>query len=47
MTIAYFDVRAFLELDVEEEGSDLAATLWDGCAAAVSCRLTYPQVRAF
>jgi hypothetical protein len=46
MTIAYFDGCAFLELEIQEEGRVLSATLWDGCAAAVSCRLTYPQVRA-
>lgn len=34
------------ELDVEEEGSDLAAALWDGAVAVISGRLTYPEVRA-
>lgn len=27
-------------------GSELAAELWDGCDAAVSSRLAYPEVRA-
>lgn len=46
MTIVYFDSSAFVKLVVEEEGSDLAASLWDGCDAAVSSRLAFPEVRA-
>lgn len=46
MAIAYFDASAFVKLVVEEDGSDLAATLWDGCDIAVSSRLAYPEVRA-
>jgi predicted nucleic acid-binding protein len=46
MTIVYFDSSAFVKLLVEEEGSDVAAVLWDGCDAAVSSRLAYPEVRA-
>lgn len=46
MTIVYFDSSAFVKLVVEEDGSDLAAALWDGCDAAVSSRLAYPEVRA-
>ncbi len=46
MTIVYFDSSAFVKLLVEEEGSDVAAALWDGCDAAVSSRLAYPEVRA-
>ncbi len=46
MTIVYFDSSAFVKLIVDEDGSDLAATLWDGCDAAVSSRLSYPEVRA-
>lgn len=46
MSIVYFDSSAFVKLLVEEEGSDLAAALWDGCDAAVSSRLAYPEVRA-
>ncbi len=46
MPIVYFDSSAFVKLLVEEDGSDLAATLWDGCDAAVSSRLAYPEVRA-
>ena len=46
MTIVYFDSSAFVKLVVDETGSELAATLWDGCDAAVSSRLAYPEVRA-
>ncbi len=46
MPIVYFDSSAFVKLVVEEDGSDLAAALWDGCDAAVSSRLAYPEVRA-
>lgn len=46
MPVIYFDSSALVKLLVEEEGSDLAAELWDGCDAAVSSRLAYPEVRA-
>lgn len=46
MAIVYFDSSAFVKLLVEEDGSDLAAALWDGGDAAVSSRLAYPEVRA-
>lgn len=46
MAIVYFDSSAFVKLVVEEDGSDLAAALWDGCDAAVSSRLAYPEVCA-
>jgi predicted nucleic acid-binding protein len=46
MAIVYFDSSAFVKLVVEEEGSDIAAALWDGCDAAVSSRLAYAEVRA-
>ncbi len=45
MPIVHFDSSALVKLLVEEDGSDLAATLWDGCDAAVSRRLAYPEVR--
>lgn len=44
--IVYFDSSAFVKLVVEEDGSHIAAALWDGCDAAVSSRLAYPEVRA-
>jgi uncharacterized protein len=46
VAIVYFDSSAFVKLVVEEDGSDLVATLWDGCDAAVSSRLAYPEVCA-
>jgi uncharacterized protein len=46
MPLVYFDVSAFVKLLAEEAGSDLAADLWDGCDAALSSRLAYPEVRA-
>lgn len=46
MTLVYFDLSALVKLIVDEEGSDVAAALWDGCDAAGSSRLAYPEVRA-
>ena len=46
MAIVYFDSSAFVKLLIEEDGSGLAAELWDGGDTAVSSRLAYPEVRA-
>ena len=46
MALAYFDSSALVKLVVQEEGSDLAADLWDSCDAALASRLAYPEVRA-
>ena len=46
MTLVYFDFSALVKLVVDEDGSDLAAELWDGCDAALASRLAYPEVRA-
>jgi len=46
MSLVYFDSSALVKLVVEEPGSDLVAELWDGCDAALSSRLAYPEVRA-
>ena len=46
MAVVYFDASALVKLVVEEPGSDIAAALWDGCDAAVSSRLAYPEVCA-
>lgn len=46
MAVVYFDSSAYVKLLVEEDGSELAADLWDACDAAVSSRLAYPEVRA-
>jgi predicted nucleic acid-binding protein len=44
--LIYFDSSALVKLVVDEDGSDLAAALWDGCDAALSSRLAYPEVCA-
>jgi uncharacterized protein len=46
VALVYFDSSAFVKLLAEEEGSGLAAELWDGCDAAIASRLAYPEVRA-
>ncbi len=46
MAVVYFDSSALVKLVVDEDGSELAAALWDGSDAAVSSRLAYPEVRA-
>jgi len=46
VALIYFDSSAFVKLLAEEAGSELAADLWDGCDAALSSRLAYPEVRA-
>jgi len=46
MPLVYFDSSALVKLVVAEEGSDLAAELWDSCDAALASRLAYPEVRA-
>lgn len=46
MALVYFDSSALVKLMVDEAGTDLASELWDGCDAALSSRLAYPEVRA-
>lgn len=46
MGLVYFDASALVKLLVDEPGTDLASELWDGCDAALSSRLAYPEVRA-
>lgn len=46
MSTAYFDSNAFVKLLVNEDGSDLAVTLWDAASEVVSNILAYPEVRA-
>jgi hypothetical protein len=46
MALVYFDSSALVKLVVQEEGSDVAAGLWDGCDAALTSRLAYPEVCA-
>jgi predicted nucleic acid-binding protein len=44
VAIVYFDASAVVKLLVQEEGSEIAEALWDGCDAALSSRLTHPEV---
>jgi uncharacterized protein len=46
VALVYFDSSALVKLVVEEEGSDVASALWDGCDAVLSSRLAYPEVCA-
>lgn len=46
MALVYFDASAFVKLLLDESGSDLAVDLWDGCDAAFSSRIAYPEMRA-
>lgn len=46
MALVYFDSSALVKLVVEEDGTDVASALWDGCDAALSSRLAYPEVRS-
>ncbi|MGL4745370.1 MAG: hypothetical protein ACRCXL_13400 [Dermatophilaceae bacterium] len=42
----YLDSSACVKLLVDEDGSDIAAALWDGCDAALCSRIGYPEVLA-
>jgi predicted nucleic acid-binding protein len=46
VTLVYFDASALVKLLVDEDGSDVVSALWDGCDAALSSRLTFPEVCA-
>lgn len=46
MATVYFDSSALVKLLMSEDGSDVANEVWDGCDAAVSSRLVYPEVCA-
>lgn len=46
MALVYFDSSALVKLVLDEAGSDVAAALWNGCDAALSSRLAYPEVCA-
>jgi uncharacterized protein len=46
VAIVYFDASALVKLVVEEDGSEVAAQLWDGCDAAVASRLAHVEVCA-
>ena len=44
MALVYFDASALVKLLLAETGEDVAVELWNGCDAAVSSRLVYPEV---
>jgi predicted nucleic acid-binding protein len=46
MTAAYFDSSALAKLVLEEDGSDVAMTLWQGASVALTSRLGLPEVEA-
>ena len=46
MTLAFWDSSALLKLLVEEQGTNLAAALWDESTGAVASRLIVPEVSA-
>lgn len=46
MALVYFDASALVKLVVDEDGSDVAAMLWDGCDAPIASRLAYVEVCA-
>lgn len=46
VALVYFDSSALVKLVVEESGSDVVEAMWDGCDAALSSRLAYPEVCA-
>jgi uncharacterized protein len=46
VAIVYFDASAVVKLVIDEDGSDLAARLWDRCDAALASRLAYVEVCA-
>ena len=46
MAIVYFDSSALVKLLMSEDGSDLVDEVWNGCDAAISSRLAYPEVCA-
>jgi hypothetical protein len=46
VAVVYFDSSAFVKLLMSEDGSDLVDEVWNGCDAAISSRLAYPEVCA-
>ncbi len=46
MALVYFDASALVKLVIDEDGSDVAARLWDRCDAALASRLAYVEVCA-
>ena len=46
MTLAFWDSSALVKLLVEEQGSDVAAVLWDVAAEVAASRLSVPEIAA-
>jgi predicted nucleic acid-binding protein len=46
MALVYFDSSALVKLVVDEEGSNIASALWDGCDGVLASRLAYVEVCA-
>jgi predicted nucleic acid-binding protein len=46
VAVVYFDSSALVKLLMSEDGSALADEAWNGCDAALSSRLAYPEVCA-
>jgi predicted nucleic acid-binding protein len=46
VALVYFDASALVKVVLDEAGTDVAVDLWDGCDAALSSRLAYPEVCA-
>ena len=46
MTTAYFDATAFVKLLFQEDGTEVAAALWDGSDIVVSSRVSHAEVTA-
>lgn len=46
MTVAYFDSSALVKLVIDEDGSEDAASLWDGADSVLTSRVAHPEVRA-
>lgn len=44
--LCLFDTSAIVKLLIEEDGSPIAATLWDEASAVAVSRLAYPECRA-
>jgi uncharacterized protein len=44
VALVYFDASALVKLVIDEDGSELAARLWDRCDAALSSRSAYVEV---
>jgi uncharacterized protein len=46
VAVVYFDSSALVKLMMSEVGTILANEVWDGCDAAISSRLAFPEVCA-